>query len=40
MKETGEEQVSTTDRMFQERQYQIDPVIVRIMKMRKTVIIF
>lgn len=31
-----EEQVSTTERVFQDRQYQIDAAIVRIMKMRKT----
>ncbi|NXL34183.1 CUL4A protein, partial [Glaucidium brasilianum] len=36
MKETIEEQVSTTERVFQDRQYQIDAAIVRIMKMRKT----
>lgn len=35
MKETVEEQVSTTERVFQDRQYQIDAAIVRIMKMRK-----
>lgn len=31
-----EEQVSTTERVFQDRQYQIDAAIVRVMKMRKT----
>ena len=31
-----EEQASTTERVFQDRQYQIDAAIVRIMKMRKT----
>lgn len=31
-----EEQVSTTERVFQDRQYQIDAAVVRIMKMRKT----
>lgn len=31
-----EEQVSTTERVFQDRQYQIDAAIVRTMKMRKT----
>uniref|UniRef100_A0A4W5NJW3 Cullin 4A n=1 Tax=Hucho hucho TaxID=62062 RepID=A0A4W5NJW3_9TELE len=36
MKETIEEQVSTTERVFQDRQYQIDAAVVRIMKMRKT----
>ncbi|KAM9107686.1 LOW QUALITY PROTEIN: cullin-4A-like [Megaptera novaeangliae] len=36
MKETVEEQVGTTERVFQDRQYQIDTAIVRIMKMRKT----
>uniref|UniRef100_A0A8C1PH29 Cullin-4A n=1 Tax=Cyprinus carpio TaxID=7962 RepID=A0A8C1PH29_CYPCA len=36
MKETVEEQVSTTERVFQDRQYHIDAAVVRIMKMRKT----
>uniref|UniRef100_A0A2K5EJR2 Cullin family profile domain-containing protein n=1 Tax=Aotus nancymaae TaxID=37293 RepID=A0A2K5EJR2_AOTNA len=36
MKGTVEEPVSTTEREFQDRQYQIDAAIVRIMKMRKT----
>lgn len=36
MKETQEEQQSTTERVFQDRQYQVDAAIVRIMKMRKT----
>ncbi|CAB1325584.1 unnamed protein product, partial [Coregonus sp. 'balchen'] len=36
MKETVEEQTSTTERVYQDRQYQIDAAIVRIMKMRKT----
>ncbi|XP_028671709.1 cullin-4B isoform X5 [Erpetoichthys calabaricus] len=36
MRETVEEQASTTERVFQDRQYQIDAAIVRIMKMRKT----
>lgn len=31
-----EEQVNTTERVFQDRQYQIDAAVVRIMKMRKT----
>ncbi|XP_018417756.1 PREDICTED: cullin-4A [Nanorana parkeri] len=36
MKETVEEQVNTTERVFQDRQYQIDAALVRIMKMRKS----
>uniref|UniRef100_T1IZT0 Cullin family profile domain-containing protein n=1 Tax=Strigamia maritima TaxID=126957 RepID=T1IZT0_STRMM len=36
MKETTEENINTTERVFQDRQYQIDAAIVRIMKMRKT----
>lgn len=36
MKETQEENVNTTERVFQDRQYQVDAAIVRIMKMRKT----
>lgn len=36
MKETIEEQTITTERVFQDRQYQIDAAIVRIMKIRKT----
>jgi len=36
MKETTEENVTTTERVFQDRQYQVDAAIVRIMKMRKT----
>ncbi|XP_067136067.1 LOW QUALITY PROTEIN: cullin-4B [Centruroides vittatus] len=35
MKETQEEQTATQERVFQDRQYQIDAAIVRIMKMRK-----
>lgn len=35
MKETSEEQQQTEERVFQDRQYQIDAAIVRIMKMRK-----
>ncbi|XP_033637591.1 cullin-4A-like [Asterias rubens] len=35
MKETAEEQSNTQERVFQDRQYQIDAAIVRIMKMRK-----
>eukprot|EP00743_Colponemidia_sp_Colp-15_P004129 GILK01004457.1.p1 GENE.GILK01004457.1~~GILK01004457.1.p1 ORF type:complete len:721 (-),score=162.74 GILK01004457.1:108-2270(-) len=36
MKETKEENEQTTERVFQDRQYQIDAAIVRIMKTRKT----
>jgi len=36
MKETNEEQKATEERVFQDRQYQIDAAIVRIMKMRKS----
>ncbi|CAG9759330.1 unnamed protein product [Ceutorhynchus assimilis] len=36
MKETTEEQKATEERVFQDRQYQIDAAIVRIMKMRKS----
>lgn len=36
MKETTDEQKATEERVFQDRQYQIDAAIVRIMKMRKT----
>ena len=36
MKETSDEQKATEERVFQDRQYQIDAAIVRIMKMRKT----
>ncbi|KAL3624802.1 Cullin-4 [Castilleja foliolosa] len=35
MKETVEENASTTERVFQDRQYQVDAAIVRIMKTRK-----
>mmetsp|Transcript_1741 Transcript_1741/g.2670 ORF Transcript_1741/g.2670 Transcript_1741/m.2670 type:complete len:801 (+) Transcript_1741:58-2460(+) len=35
MKETVEENQSTTERVFQDRQYQVDAAIVRIMKTRK-----
>lgn len=31
-----EEQKATEERVFQDRQYQIDAAIVRVMKMRKT----
>ncbi|XP_052215460.1 cullin-4A-like isoform X2 [Dreissena polymorpha] len=36
MKETQEENVSTTERVFQDRQYQVDAAIVRIMQTRKS----
>ncbi|CAH0381123.1 unnamed protein product [Bemisia tabaci] len=36
MKETPEEQKATEERVFQDRQYQIDAAVVRIMKMRKS----
>uniref|UniRef100_A0A0L8HIV0 Cullin-4A n=1 Tax=Octopus bimaculoides TaxID=37653 RepID=A0A0L8HIV0_OCTBM len=36
MKETQEENTSTTEGVFQDRQYQVDAAIVRIMKTRKT----
>eukprot|EP00794_Sanderia_malayensis_P011107 gene11107-12276_t len=36
MKETLEENVSTTEKVFQDRQYQVDAAIVRIMKTRKS----
>ena len=36
MKETQEENQSTTERVFQDRQYQVDAAVVRIMKSRKT----
>ncbi|CAH1781894.1 unnamed protein product [Owenia fusiformis] len=36
MKETQEENTNTTERVFQDRQYQVDAAIVRIMKTRKT----
>uniref|UniRef100_A0A915HMC9 Cullin-4 n=1 Tax=Romanomermis culicivorax TaxID=13658 RepID=A0A915HMC9_ROMCU len=36
MKETEQEQQQTTEQVFQDRQYQIDAAIVRIMKMRKS----
>lgn len=36
LKETQEENINTTERVFQDRQYQIDAAIVRIMKTRKT----
>ncbi|CAD5118119.1 DgyrCDS6858 [Dimorphilus gyrociliatus] len=37
MKETKEENTATAERVFQDRQYQIDAAIVRIMKMRKRI---
>lgn len=36
MKETNEEQKATEERVYQDRQYQMDAAIVRIMKMRKS----
>ena len=36
MKETVEENKQTNERVFQDRQYQIDAAIVRIMKTRKS----
>lgn len=36
MKETVEENAATTERVFQERNYQIDAALVRIMKTRRT----
>ncbi|OZJ04946.1 hypothetical protein BZG36_01755 [Bifiguratus adelaidae] len=36
LKETQEEQINTTEKVFQDRQYQVDAAIVRIMKTRKT----
>eukprot|EP01113_Clastostelium_recurvatum_P018521 TRINITY_DN2182_c0_g1_i3.p1 TRINITY_DN2182_c0_g1~~TRINITY_DN2182_c0_g1_i3.p1 ORF type:complete len:747 (-),score=180.70 TRINITY_DN2182_c0_g1_i3:32-2041(-) len=36
MKETAEEQTKTQEKVFEDRQYQVDAAIVRIMKMRKT----
>lgn len=35
MRETPEENVSTTEKVFEDRQYQVDAAIVRIMKTRK-----
>ncbi|KAI9012912.1 Cullin family-domain-containing protein [Gaertneriomyces semiglobifer] len=37
MKETAEEQKMTEERVFQDRQYQVDAAIVRILKSRKTI---
>lgn len=36
MKETQEEQINTQERVYQDRQYQIDAAVVRIMKTRKS----
>lgn len=36
LKETVEENVATNERVFQDRQYQVDAAIVRIMKMRRS----
>lgn len=36
LKETQEENEATVEKVFQDRQYQVDAAIVRIMKMRKT----
>lgn len=36
MRETQEEQINTQERVYQDRQYQIDAAIVRIMKTRKS----
>ncbi|CAI8003655.1 Cullin-4A [Geodia barretti] len=36
LKETHEENTATNERVFQDRQYQVDAAIVRIMKMRRT----
>ncbi|KAF9580330.1 Cullin-4A, partial [Lunasporangiospora selenospora] len=36
LKETQEENASTNERIFQDRQFQVDAAIVRIMKMRKS----
>jgi cullin-4 len=36
MRETEQENEQTSERVFQDRQYQIDAAIVRIMKARKT----
>ena len=36
LKETKEEQRSTTSKVFEDRQYAIDAAIVRVMKARKT----
>jgi len=37
MRETEQEQQQTTEQVFQDRQYQIDAAIVRVMKMRKSI---
>lgn len=36
LKETAEEQATTTDQVYQDRQYQIDAAVVRIMKSAKS----
>ena len=38
LKETHEENQSTNERVFQDRQYQVDAAIVRVMKMRKSLL--
>lgn len=38
LKETQEENQLTNERVFQDRQYQVDAAIVRVMKMRKTLL--
>lgn len=38
LKETQEENQSTNERVFQDRQYQVDAAIVRVMKMRKSLL--
>lgn len=38
LKETQEENQATNERIFQDRQYQVDAAIVRVMKMRKTLL--
>ena len=36
LKESAEENAATSERVYQDRQYQIDAAVVRIMKTRKT----
>jgi cullin-4 len=38
LKETQEENQETNEKVFQDRQYQVDAAIVRIMKMRKKIL--